>query len=671
VRKAPQPRRQTWVQKWQNQLICLAIALATLFIYGQTSQFDFVYFDDAQFSLNPHNRGGLTAESLRWALTSTEDSNWLPLTRLTHIVDTTLYGKQAGPVHVENYLLHMLASIMVFWFLFRATGARWPAAFTGLLFAVHPLHVESVAWAAERKDVLCAVFWFLSLHSWVAYTASPTRGRYLRALLFFVLGLVSKPMIVSLPVILILLDFWPLRRSFSQRLVVEKIPFALLSVVSAVVTFFVQKAGGSVQTLEKISLPLRLENVVITWIVYPLKTLWPTRLAVFYPLDSASAAQALACGLLLAAISVCVIKLRRRLSFLVTGWFWYLASTLPVIGLVQVGLQSRADRYMYIPMVGLAIVAAWGVPELLRNRPGAKPWIVASAAAVLIALTVSAADRAAYWRNTETLFRHAIQVTERNDVAYRSLGAALATRPDRIDDAIAAYREAVRISPDSRENHANLAVVLGQAGNLDEALVEANTALRLDPNWWRAHLDRGTILQRQGKSLEAIADLQVAAHAAPSAVGPHISLGAALESVGRSKEALAEAEKAIQLDPEAGSAHYNRATALIALGNPDSAVPELRIAIGLDPNDAQSEFLLGTTLLKMPGRLPESIEHLQAAIRISPRAAIAHVYLATALAESGRVDDAIDHMKTAIQLNPDPALIRMLNQFEATPRKPN
>jgi tetratricopeptide (TPR) repeat protein len=671
VKKKPQPLRRTWFETWQNQLICLAIAIATFFIYSQTSEFDFVNFDDPLYSLNPHNREGPTAESLEWALTSADDSNWLPLTRLTHIVDTSLYGKRAGPVHVENYLLHIFASIMVFWFLFRATGSRWPSAFTGILFAVHPLHVESVAWASERKDVLCAVFWFLTLHSWVAYTTTPTRGRYLRSVLFFVLGLMSKPMIVSLPVILALLDFWPLRRPFSRALVVEKIPFALLSVFSAVVTFLVQKAGGAVQTVEKISVPLRIENSLTTWIIYPLKTLWPSGLAVFYPLGSGFALGAVLCGLLLAAISVAAVRLRQRFPFILTGWFWYLVSTLPVIGLVQVGVQSRADRYMYIPMVGLAMIAAWGASDFLRARPWANRWVIASAVFALTAFSAVATRQTAYWRDSETLFRHAIQVTERNDTAWKTLGRALVAKPNRVADAVAAIREEVRIRPDSAEAHAELAGVLNEAGQREEAIREANTSLRLDPSFSTAHFYKGTILQRQGKIEEAIMEFRIAIRASPSAAGPHFGLGSALASAGRMKEALVEDDEATRLDPDAAPAHYNKAGALLALGDANSAVTEMRTALTLDPNNADVHLLLGATLLEMPGRLPESIEHLQDAVRIGPGMAMAHVNLARALAEAGRIGEAIVQMRTAVQLSPDPALATILSQLEAMAQKPN
>ena len=662
MKKPPEP---SFFQRWQNLIICLAVALATFAVYSEVSDFQFVNFDDSVYSLNPHNRQGLSPENLAWAFTSTEDANWLPITRLSHIVDTELYGKRSGPVHVENAWLHLFVSLMVFWFLFRATGARWPSAFCGMVFAVHPLHVESVAWASERKDVLCALFWFLTLWAWVAYTASPSRVRYLRTLLFFCLGLMSKPMMVSLPVILFLLDFWPLRRPLSRRTVVEKTPFVALSLAAGIATFMIQQAGGAVQSVDKIGLLPRLENSLVTWVIYLLKTIWPTNLGVFYPLRDWTIAEATLSAFALAAISAAAVWKRAQYPWIVTGWFWYLVSTLPVIGLVQVGLQSHADRYMYIPVVGLAISAAWGAAELLRARPKARPWMAAAAAVCIAAFSVEAREQAGYWRNSETLFAHTIQVTERNVVAYRDLGGALARLPGRAPDAVAAFRTATKIRPDLAENHADLSGALADAGELAEAQREAETALRLNPSLWRTHLNFGNILQRQGKTEQAIQELLVAAKARPSAAETHASLGAAFLAAGRMRECLAEEDEALRLDPGLSTAHYNKGVASLALGEQNTGIAELQASIVIDPNYAPAHDALGRIMLEIPGQLSRSIAELRTAARLDPRVAGTRLSLAKALAESGSLGEAITEMKAAVALNPDPQLVTILRQLEA------
>ncbi len=346
-------------------------------MYFQVGAFDFVNYDDPDYvTNNPHVRGGITPDGLAWALTSGDDANWFPLTRISHMLDCQLFGLDSGRHHLTSVLLHALAVLLLFAFLHRATGARWPSAFVAFLFALHPLHVESVAWVSERKDVLCALFWFLALWAWVRFTLKPSRSRYLLAVAAFCLGLMSKPMIVTLPFVLLLLDFWPLRRGLRIR---EKLPFFALSAASAVVTVLVQKSSGAVETLSTVAPVLRLENAAVSYMVYLAKTFWPSALAVFYPYPANLPAwQPVLAALAILGISAAVWMSCRRHPYLAVGWLWYLGTLVPVIGLVQVGSQARADRYMYVPMVGLAIMLAWGAADVLRQRPAAKTGIASA-----------------------------------------------------------------------------------------------------------------------------------------------------------------------------------------------------------------------------------------------------------------------------------------------------
>ncbi len=372
-------------------LICLVLLLATLFVYAPVRHFNFVDYDDPDYVHNYHVKNGLSPESIKWAFTSGDAANWFPLTRLSHLVDRELFGDLSGFHHLTSLLLHCVAALLLFAFLNRATRARWPSAFVAFVFALHPMHVESVAWVAERKDVLSACFWFLTLWLYVRYTERPAAGRYVLALLSFALGLMSKPMIVTLPFVLLLVDIWPLRRlplrgfneDSKRRLTIllrEKIPFFALCGAGAVVTYLTQQHTGAVVSLSKFSMGLRIENALVTYVVYVAKTFWPTGLAVLYPHAlQIPVWQPALCALILVGVSALVIRSIQARPYLAVGWFWYLGTLIPVIGLVQVGEQARADRYMYVPMVGIGIMLAWAGKDVLARWPKAKLALVAVA----------------------------------------------------------------------------------------------------------------------------------------------------------------------------------------------------------------------------------------------------------------------------------------------------
>lgn len=398
--KAPQAKPAATRESRPDLWICAALFLATFAVYLQVGQFDFVNFDDPEYITNNyHVRQGITPEGIRWAFTSVEAANWFPLTRLSHMLDVELFGLRSGWHHLASVLIHALAALLLFAFLNRASHARWPSAFVAFLFALHPLHAESVAWVAERKDVLCAFFWFLALWAYV-------RARHLLVVVAFCLGLMAKPMIVTLPFVLLLVNVWPLGRPRTWALLREKLPLFALSAGAAIATYLVQRASGAVRALDLFPLGLRIENALVTYVIYIARTIWPARLAAFYPYPAqvhpaqAPLWQAALAGLLLALISVLVLRSFRNRPYLAVGWLWYLGTLVPVIGLVQVGAQARADRYMYVPMVGLAIMLAWGVAEW-RSKPilAAIPAVACVAAALMATTWV----QAGYWHQRDAL----------------------------------------------------------------------------------------------------------------------------------------------------------------------------------------------------------------------------------------------------------------------------
>ncbi len=652
----PKPRAKPLVQSHKpptlsgsrlNLLICLAVIVATFTVYAQVRHFAFVNYDDPDYTAaNARVQQGLTVQGLEWALTSRDAANWFPLTWVSHMLDAQFFGLESGWDHLHNVLLHALAAVLLFLFFERATGARWRAALVAFLFALHPLHVESVAWVAERKDVLSACFWFLTLCLYVRYTERPGGGRYLAVAFSLCLGLMAKPMVVTLPFVLLLLDFWPLARLRQEwrKAIWEKLPLLALSTAAAAITYLVQQHAGAVKALP---LGTRIENATQSYAVYILKTFWPSRLAVFYPYPRNFALLSLlAAGLLLAAITAAVIVLRLRSSYLLTGWGWFVVTLIPVIGLVQVGGQARADRYMYIPMVGLLIMVVWGGAEILEALR-AKFLAVPLAVVACVACAALAWVQVGYWRNSEILFRHALAVTTDNSVANHNLGNYLMA-----------------------------------AGQLSQALPYLETAVRIDPDSVPAHTDLGSTLARMPDRLpDAIAQFEAAILLDFDAPIPHNNLGSAFTQAGRLPEAIAEFQTALRLDPsneearrnlaavESGGAtdtHLTRGIALLNAGDSAGAIAELELAVRSDPSNADAHNNLGVALSHFPSRQAESISQFEAAVRLKPDNPDAQYNLGVALSGiPGHLSDAIHHLEAADRLKPDPELERAIAKLKA------
>lgn len=536
--------------------IYVLLLLATFATYAPVRHFDFVNYDDPEYvSNNPHVQQGLTAAGLKWAITSGEAANWLPLTRISEMIDVELFRLDSGMHHLVNVAFHALATLLLFAFLHRATRAFWPSAFVAFVFAVHPLHVESVAWISERKDVLSACFWFLALWVYVRYAERPGWGRYLLVVAAFCLGLMAKPMVVTLPFVLLLLDIWPLRR----RAIQEKIPLFAIAAAAAAVTYLVQQGSRAVKTVSVFPIGLRVENALVSYAVYLGKLFWPSGLAVFYPYPQHIALwEPVFSGLLLLVISALVL----RVSYLAVGWFWFLGTLVPVIGLVQVGAQPRADRYTYIPMVGLLIMLAWGGADVLKRWPSAKPALAGLAGVACVACVFASSKQIAYWQDSETLFTHAIDVTNRNYVAQHNLGLAIADQPGRLPEAIKHYKAALAIRPDSVEAHSDLGNALAQTGQLQAAAAEYQTALRLAPDSAIPHNNLGNAFFRMGRLEEAIEQYKTAVRLKPDYADAHNNLGAALASLGRTQEAIAEFQAALRIQPDYAQARTNLDLAL-------------------------------------------------------------------------------------------------------------
>jgi len=506
-------------RRWLAVGVCICVAVLTWVVFGQTLRHDFINYDDPRYVYeNTEITSGLSIGSIAWAFSHIHSMNWHPLTTISHMFDCQLHGLKAGWHHFTNVLLHSVAAILLFFALRQMTGALWRSAFVAAVFAIHPLRVESVAWIAERKDVLSGVFFMLTLLAYVHYVRAPSIGRYLAVAVAFALGLMSKPMLVTLPFVLLLLDYWPLGRIRGQKLdvsghenlvmlVVEKIPLVGLSALSSVVTFLAQR--GVVGWTEQLPVLARINNAVVTYVVYMGQMLWPVKLAVFYPhpenrLPLSDVILALA---ILIAATAAAFVLRKKGPYLVTGWLWYLGMLVPVIGLVQVGWQGHADRYTYLPQIGLYVLLTWTVADLTARWRRQREILSASAAVIISILSWRAWIQSSYWRDSETLFTHALAVTSNNDVAENNLGIVF-LRNGNLDEAISLLQAAVDLRPENSPAHENLAKALLQKGQVADALVHYRKLLELQPDNIEVHNIVGTVLIQQGQAREAIEEWQ-------------------------------------------------------------------------------------------------------------------------------------------------------------------
>jgi tetratricopeptide (TPR) repeat protein len=661
--------------------ICLALGLITLGVFWPSLAHDFLSYDDqAYVTENPHVRAGLTWPGAVWAFKSFSVTNWHPLTWLSHMLDCQLYGLKPAGHHLTNLLLHTASTLLLFLVLNRMTGALWRSACVAALFAWHPLHVESVAWVAERKDVLSVFFFMLTLWAYGRYAESrrqdPEAGTthhvsryYLLSLLFFALGLMSKPMLVTLPFVLLLLDYWPLRRvqlstlhlqpSTLWPLVVEKTPFLALSAVACVLTVAAQRQGSAVVSTAGLPLSIRIPHVLVSYAHYLGTMLLPRHLAAHYPYVAAVPAFEVAgAAILLALLTFLAFRLAARRPYLVVGWLWYLGTLVPVIGLVQVGDQAWADRYTYIPLIGLFLTVVWGVSDLAATPtaqavelPGTRLALGALAAVAGLAMLAGTSLQLRHWKNTRTLFEHATAVTQNNTRALTVLGSLLAAE-GKPEEAKRLYVLALSYSPDNPETHFNLAKVLDQQGKLDEAIAEYGQSL-----WsrqWRdkAHILIGVALAKQHKYEQAMAHYRAALALNPEAAMAENNLARVLHSQVRLDEAREHYEAALKLDPQLAQAQNNLGVLLLQQGRLAEGVPHLREAVRLVPGDAESQINLAVALNQQENWKEAAgiFGHLAPGI---PNNAKLNYEFGVALAHLGQTREAMSHYARALRLQPD------------------
>lgn len=551
-----------------NLFISFFLVLAVLTVYWQVREYDFInYDDDIYVTENSNIRDGLTISGAVWAFQSGEASNWHPVTWLSHMLDVELYGMHPGRHHMTNAILHIFNSVLLFLLLSRMTSRPWRSGFVAALFALHPLHVESVAWIAERKDVLSTWFFLLGLYAYIRYVDKPSFLSYAMVLCFFIMGLMAKPMVITFPFVLLLLDYWPFCRFRSVKLqteakqsgdgrnmslswlIIEKIPMFILVVISGVVTFMVQKNGGAVESLAICSVSTRLQNALFSYLMYMLKMIWPCCLSVFYPYPGQVALWKVAgAAISLLMVTVVSVVYKRKRPWLLMGWLWYIGTLVPVIGIVQVGLQGMADRYTYIPLIGLFVILSWGSAEIECKNQRYRFFAVGTAVGILSILGACTFYQVKHWEGSFTLFSHAVKVTKDNWLAHNNLGNAL-IRLGRAEESIPHFREALKINPQNPMVNFNLGEVMLRQGRINEAEVYYLKAIELKPWYAEAYSNLGLVKVKQGDNDKAITYFEKAVEIDPICISAHNNLGVILVQSGRTDEAAEHFKRAIEIDP--------------------------------------------------------------------------------------------------------------------------
>jgi tetratricopeptide (TPR) repeat protein len=694
-----------------NVVICIVLAVATVGVYASVRTHQFVNIDDdEEIYENPHITHA-AAGDLAWALTSREHANWLPLTRLSWMADWKVFGTWdggrdwPGGHHLVDVGLHTASGLLLFLVLAWMTGQRWPSAAVAALFLLHPLHVESVAWAVERKDTLSGLFWMLTLGAYGWYVRRPGIGRYGLVVLALALGLMAKPMLVTLPLVLLLMDWWPLGRvrggpaslvvaaqgsqgrkkgraadrsgarppagkaadrglpTFTVgRLLLEKAPMLALVAASCLMTVTAQGGSGAINAVSGLSYAQRLANALVAYVLYIGKAVVPMDMAIFYPYIQRSPKEltdvlvVAGAAAALIVVTLAVVRLGRRCPYLPVGWFWYLGTLVPVIGLVQVGAQAMADRYTYIPLIGIFVMVAWGAVDL-ASRLRLPPWLPAGVGGVaVVSFAMVTALQIPYWTDSKTLFQHALDVTQKNDMANQNMGLAL-FKEDQKEAAARYFAKAIEIRPAFAEAHHSLASILAdQPGRLEAAMDHLRDAIKAKPEMVEAHNDLGVALYRSGKTDDAIAEFKITVAIRPGYADAHSNLGALYAVKGMTDDAIREYREAIRWKPDHIDARSHLADALAAQGNLAEAIEQYREVLRLRPDSPPVALLsLARLLATAPDAKlrdgPEAVRLAEKVCRLTDRkAAVALDTLAAAYAEVGRFPDAIAAAQEAIAL---------------------
>jgi len=653
-------------------LICAFLTISTLAVYWQVNQFEFLDWDDTIYlTENPNVQSGITWESIKWAFGSFHATNWHPITWLSHMVDVQLFGMNSGWHHVSNLLLHIFNTLLLFLILSRITGLMWRSFFVAALFALHPLHVESVAWVAERKDVLSTFFGMLAVYCYTSYVQRPKFKWYLLVLVFFAIGLMAKPMLVTLPFVLLLLDYWPLKRfpimcsdecnghALDQRpsifwLALEKAPLLALSIVSSVMTYQAQDKGGAVTAFDDslnhgsvaidYGLIERLSNAVVSYASYLGKVFYPLNLSFFYPYRTGIQSEMLAqSALVIVVISLIVIWQVKRKPYLFVGWFWFIGMLVPVSGIVLVGWQSMADRYTYVPLIGVFIALVWGISELTKRWP--KQTVILSSAMALSILICAVLSyiQVGYWRNNISLYGHAAETVPESAFVHFKLGTALAEKGD-YKKAQTAFESALRVEPFDLRARFNLGLVLLRLKQFENAIEQFNELLKRYPSY--------TAAERQIKIARAMQKQQQIAAAINASPETYMRRGMLLEQQGRVQDAILVYKQIVQYKDDYIPAHQKLGFLFYKLQRVDEAIAHYKVLVRLQPNSFAVHYNLGLALVDR-GQLNEAIDSYQQALRLQPATAEIYNNLGVAFFRNGMFEQAIENFRSAIRIKPN------------------
>jgi tetratricopeptide (TPR) repeat protein len=658
--------------RYQVAAVCGFLLLAVAMVFGQTVCHEFINFDDDQYAYeNRHVSQGLTMPGVAWAFCDRHAANWHPLTWLSLMLDCQLYGLSAGGCHLTNVLLHAAAAILLFLLLWRMTGGFWPSALVAGLFAVHPLRTESVAWVAERKDVLSGLFFVLTVGAYAGYVRRPfSLVRYLAVMFSFALGLMAKPMLVTLPLLLLLLDYWPLRRltsaaaetpapgngrggrwSLPAERVLEKVPLLLLVAASALVTLWAQ--AEAVLPADYYPRWWRIGNALISYVAYLGQFFYPLGLAIVYPRPGLALPLWRIFGalFLLGSITAAALIWRRRCPYLLVGWLWYLAALVPVIGLVQVGSQTMADRFTYLPQIGLAIALAWAMADGCRGFLHRRGMCSGAATLLLVVLAGCAWRQTCFWCDSKTLWTHALACTARNGVAHHALGAVL-LKQRRIDEAIPHFQQAMEIAPGDAGSHFNMGIILQSRGQIEEALRQFRMAVELKPKVAEFRAALGDFLINRGQLDEAIVHLRKAVEIQPDFAVAHYHVAGALARRGRLDEAIAHYQKSLEIEPRYVAANGSLGDCFAAQGNFDEAIRHYQVVLQMNPHDVQGHIQLGNVLSRQ-GRPRAAEGYFRQALQREPANAEACLGLGVTLEQQGKTTEALRCYQAFLHGRPD------------------
>jgi tetratricopeptide (TPR) repeat protein len=632
----------------------MAIAVLALASHAVVLGNGFINYDDPGYiAENPQVMAGLTAGGIKTAFTRIYDTNWIPLVWLSLMLDHDLFGLNPAGYHAVNLLLHAANAALLFIVLLRMTGEPWPSALVGALFAAHPASVESVAWAAERKDVLSTFFWLLTMYFYAGYVTCSRAGARVNYILMtaaFTLGLMSKQMLVTLPFALLLLDWWPLGRwknSSASGLLIEKLPLIALTVLFIFVVLYAQEK--SITKAASLSINQRVSNALLSYVVYMGKLAWPANLCVFYPTFRVHWEKAVSSALGLAAVTALVLYYAKRLRWLPAGWFWYLGTLVPVIGLVQVGMQARADRYLYVPRIGLFVIAAWGLCAVAEKYDAKRPAIVLAALIVMI-FSVLTHIQAGRWKSDKTLYEHCLAVTEGNFVVLDNLGCYYQNEGE-TEKAVECYKKAIEINPYLTVSYMGMGRILRARGDIAGALAQYEQALKFDPNDGDAHNNIADIDAAAGRLGPALKHYLMAVKVKPDSSSINYYIAGILVRLGRAGEAVGYYRRALEIQPDMVEAHNNLAYVLTSIGKTVEAEAHLRRAIAIKPDFAPARFTLGVILMSRQ-KTAEAEAQFKKAVQNRPDFAEAHNALGVALLKLGRNDEAAIHFRRAVEINP-------------------